>query len=211
MFGIINYKVFILSSILLNLTPGADTLYILEKGISKGKKAAVISALGISTGCFIHTIMAAFGLSIILSKSIVAFNIIKIGGAAYLIYLGIMSFKPKDFEMKENEKSKELSPRKIFTEGVLTNVLNPKVALFFLSFMPQFIRQDSGYGTLPFIILGFTFVTTGTIWCMILALTSSTLTKKLKAKPKYSNILNKITGIIFISLGLKLMKAKNNA
>jgi threonine/homoserine/homoserine lactone efflux protein len=210
MFGIINYKIFILSSILLNLTPGADTIYILGKGISKGRKAAIISALGISTGCLIHTLLAGFGLSIILSKSLIAFNIIKICGATYLIYLGIISFKSNNFNMDESNRDNKSSPKKIFIEGILTNVLNPKVALFFLSFLPQFIIQNNEYGTIPFLILGFTFVTTGSIWCMILALTSSTLTKKLKANPKSSYFLNRITGTIFISLGLKLIKTKHN-
>lgn len=100
MLGIINYKLFIISSILLNLTPGADTIYILGKGISRGKKAAIISALGISAGCMVHTVLAAFGLSVILSKSIIAFNIVKAVGAFYLIYLGIKSMKSKDFSLK---------------------------------------------------------------------------------------------------------------
>ncbi len=169
MLGIINYKLFIISSILLNLTPGADTIYILGKGISKGKKAAIISALGISTGCMVHTVLAAFGLSVILSKSIIAFNIVKAVGAFYLIYLGIKSMKTKDFSLKEEDKE-NISSGKIFREGILTNVLNPKVALFFLSFMPQFISSNNSFGAIPFIVLGSTFVFTGTIWCLILAI-----------------------------------------
>lgn len=210
MFGIINYKLFILSSILLNLTPGADTIYILGKGISKGKKAAIISALGISAGCLVHTVLAAFGLSAVLSKSILAFNIIKWLGAGYLIYLGIKSFKSKGFDVNESDDGKEISFKKIFTEGVMTNVLNPKVALFFLSFMPQFIGQNSSYGPLPFLVLGITFVISGTIWCQILAISSSVMTQKLKENPKFSNLLNRVTGIMFVALGIKLLKAKNH-
>jgi len=207
--GIINYKLFIISSILLNLTPGADTIYILGKGISRGKKAAIISALGISTGCMVHTVLAAFGLSVILSKSIIAFNIVKAVGAFYLIYLGIKSMKTKDFSLKEKDKE-NISSGKIFREGVLTNVLNPKVALFFLSFMPQFISPNNSFGAIPFIILGSTFVFTGTIWCLILAISSSLMTKKLKEKPSFSKILNRLTGIIFVGLGLKLLTSKAN-
>ena len=209
MLGIINYKLFIISSILLNLTPGADTIYILGKGISKGKKAAIISALGISTGCMVHTVLAAFGLSVILSKSIIAFNIVKAVGAFYLIYLGIKSMKTKDFSLKEEDKE-NISSGKIFREGILTNVLNPKVALFFLSFMPQFISPNNSFGAIPFIVLGSTFVFTGTIWCLILAISSSLMTKKLKEKPSFSKILNKVTGIIFVGLGLKLLTSKAN-
>ena len=209
MLGIINYKLFIISSILLNLTPGADTIYILGKGISRGKKAAIISAVGISTGCMVHTVLAAFGLSVILSKSIIAFNIVKAVGAFYLIYLGIKSMKTKDFSLKEKDKE-NISSGKIFREGVLTNVLNPKVALFFLSFMPQFISPNNSFGAIPFIILGSTFVFTGTIWCLILAISSSLMTKKLKEKPSFSKILNRLTGIIFVGLGLKLLTSKAN-
>lgn len=97
MFGIINYSVFIISGIVLNLTPGADTIYILGNSISNGKKVGIMSALGISTGCIVHTIMAALGLSVILAKSAMAFNIIKYLGAAYLIYLGIRFFNIKIF------------------------------------------------------------------------------------------------------------------
>ncbi len=209
MLGIINYKLFIISSILLNLTPGADTIYILGKGISKGKKAAIISALGISTGCMVHTVLAAFGLSVILSKSIIAFNIVKAVGAFYLIYLGIKSMKTKDFSLKEEDKE-NISSGKIFREGILTNVLNPKVALFFLSFMPQFISPNNSFGAISFIVLGSTFVFTGTIWCLILAISSSLMTKKLKEKPSFSKILNRVTGIIFVGLGLKLLTSKAN-
>ncbi len=209
MLGIINYKLFIISSILLNLTPGADTIYILGKGISKGKKAAIISALGISVGCMVHTILAAFGLSVILSKSIIAFNIVKTVGAIYLIYLGIKSMKSKDFSL-DKENKENISSGKIFREGILTNVLNPKVALFFLSFMPQFISPNNSYGAIPFIILGCTFVLTGTIWCLILAISSSVMTKKLKEKSNFSKILNRITGILFVGLGIKLLTSKGH-
>lgn len=207
MLGIINYKLFIISSILLNLTPGADTIYILGKGISRGKKAAIISALGISAGCMVHTVLAAFGLSVILSKSIIAFNIVKAVGAFYLIYLGIKSMKTKDFSLKEEDKE-NISSGKIFREGILTNVLNPKVALFFLSFMPQFISSNNSFGAIPFIVLGSTFVFTGTIWCLILAISSSLMTKKLKEKPSFSKILNRVTGIVFVGLGVKLLTSK---
>jgi RhtB (resistance to homoserine/threonine) family protein len=210
MFGIINYKIFVLSAILLNLTPGADTIYILGKGVSKGRKSAIISALGISCGCLVHTLFAAFGLSVILAKSVLAFNIVKWIGALYLIYLGIKSFKSKGFEMTEINEVNQISSKKIFTEGILTNVLNPKVALFFLSFMPQFISSNNTYGTLPFLILGLTFFVSGTIWCQILAVASSLMTKKLKENQNISNIINKVTGVVFVALGLKLLKAKNN-
>ena len=209
MIGIINYKLFILSGVLLNITPGADTLYILGRGMSQGKKSAIISALGISTGCLVHTILAAFGLSAILEKSIFAFNLIKWTGAMYLIYLGIKSFKSKGLIIENEEINSKISSKKIFLEGVLTNVLNPKVALFFLSFLPQFIATNNSYGSLPFLILGFTFIITGTLWGLFLSLSSAMVTQKMKENNSISLRLNKITGIVFIALGIKLLSAKN--
>ena len=184
MFGIINYKLFILSGILLNITPGADTLYILGRGISQGRKSAIISALGISAGCLVHTILAAFGLSAILEKSIFAFNIVKWIGALYLIYLGINSIKSKEIVFDNIENTKIISSKKIFLEGVVTNVLNPKVALFFLSFLPQFISTNNNYGFIPFLILGFTFIITGTLWGLILSFSSSIMTNAMKKDRK---------------------------
>jgi threonine/homoserine/homoserine lactone efflux protein len=136
MYGIENYVGFVIAGILLNLTPGADTMYILTRSISQGRRAGVYSVLGIGSGCLIHTILAAFGLSIILAKSALAFNIIKYVGVAYLVYLGIKMIMEKnnlfDNKTQQLETTKLV---KIYQQGLLTNVLNPKVALFFLSFL----------------------------------------------------------------------------
>lgn len=208
MFGIVNFSVFIITGIILNLTPGADTMYILGNSMSNGKKAGIMSALGISTGCIVHTILAALGLSVILAKSALAFNIIKYLGAAYLVYLGIRSFMSKSSLLIHNGDNEKSSFKNIYFQGIITNVLNPKVALFFLAFLPQFINPNNTYGTLPFLLLGCTFIITGTIWCIILAVFSSYLTGKISEKVGLANSLNKISGIIFVGLGLNLLRAK---
>lgn len=208
MFGIVNFGVFLITGIILNLTPGADTMYILGNSISNGKKAGIMSALGISTGCIVHTMLAALGLSVILAKSSLAFNIIKYLGAAYLVYLGIRSLKWKSSLLTRDGNSENNSLRKIYFQGIITNVLNPKVALFFLAFLPQFINPNNVYGALPFLLLGCTFIITGTIWCTILAVFSSYLTAKVSKKLGLANSLNKISGLIFIGLGLNLLRAK---
>lgn len=208
MFGIVNFSVFIITGIILNLTPGADTMYILGNSMSNGKKAGIMSALGISTGCIVHTILAALGLSVILAKSALAFNIIKYLGAAYLVYLGIRSFMSKSSLLIHNGDNEKSSFKNIYFEGIITNVLNPKVALFFLAFLPQFINPNNTYGALPFLLLGCTFIITGTIWCIILAVFSSYLTGKISEKVGLANSLNKISGIIFVGLGLNLLRAK---
>ncbi len=204
-FGIENYLGFIASAIILNLTPGADTFFILTRSISLGRRAGFVSVGGIMSGCIIHVLSAAFGLSLILSTSTLVFSLIKWAGAGYLIYLGIrMMFSPdSSFDLALIPGS---SPDlfKIYKQGVFTNVLNPKVGLFFLSFLPQFINPDQTYGAVPFLILGMTFLLTGTLWCIFLTLTAALMTHTLRRHPIYGTLLQKISGLIFIGFGLKL-------
>ncbi|MCU5471286.1 LysE family translocator [Bacillus paranthracis] len=206
MYGIINYEVFLLTGILLNLIPGADTMYIVGRSISQGRKAGVYSVFGIITGSLVHTLLVAFGLSIILTKSIVLFNTIKVIGVIYLVYLGIKMILDKTnvaFEASSNK----LNIRKIYLQGLLTSLTNPKVSLFFIAFLPQFIDTKAS-GPMPFIILGITFTVTGLLWCLFVAFFSSYVTKKLRGNQKVGIILNKVTGLIFIGMGLKLLQTK---
>jgi RhtB (resistance to homoserine/threonine) family protein len=208
MFGIINYEVFLIASILLNLTPGADTMYIVSRSISQGRAAGIYSALGISSGIIVHTILAAFGLSVILMQSAFLFNVIKIVGAVYLAYLGVRMLMTKNKTKKEQTLKKQ-SNKKIFLQGMITNVTNPKVALFFLAFLPQFIHTNSGVlNPVPFIILGLTFTLTGGIWSIITAYFTSMATNKLRNNSKVSTVLNKLTGVVFIAMGIKILKTK---
>ncbi|HHK5552213.1 homoserine lactone transporter [Bacillus anthracis] len=206
MYGIINYEVFLLTGILLNLIPGADTMYIVGRSISQGRKAGVYSVFGIITGSLVHTLLVAFGLSIILTKSIVLFNIIKVIGVIYLVYLGIKMILDKT-NVAFQASSNKLNIRKIYIQGLLTSLTNPKVSLFFIAFLPQFIDTKAS-GPMPFIILGLTFTVTGLLWCLVVAYFSSYVTKKLRGNQKVGMILNKITGLIFIGMGLKLLQTK---
>jgi RhtB (resistance to homoserine/threonine) family protein len=209
MFGIENYIGFIIAGVILNLTPGSDTIYILTRSIGQGKKAGYFSVYGIVTGGLIHTMFASFGLSIILAKSALAFSIVKYCGVAYLIYLGIKMIVDKSSIFENNDtKIERLDLKKIYRQGVLTNVLNPKVALFFLAFLPQFINPEYAQGAIPFLILGLTFMTTGTIWCLFLAYSSSIITKTLRKNDKIGEVMQKLSGLIFIGLGLKLLTNK---
>ena len=208
MFGIINFEVFLITAILLNLTPGTDTMYIVSRSIAQGRKAGIYSALGISAGIVVHTFLAAFGLSVILMQSAVLFNLIKVAGAIYLSYLGIRMILTKN-EAKEQKSLPKQSNKKILLQGMITNVTNPKVALFFLAFLPQFIHTNSGVPTpTPFIILGLTFTLTGGIWCLITAYFSSMATTRLRGNSKVSTVLNRLTGIVFIAMGIKLLQTK---
>jgi len=209
MFGIENYMGFIAAGIVLNLTPGADTMYILTRSISQGRKAGIYSVLGITTGGLIHTVFASLGLSIILAQSATAFAIVKYVGVIYLVYLGIkMIIDKKNSFDHNNQGIEKLNFRKIYRQGVLTNVLNPKVALFFLAFLPQFINPDYAAGALPFMILGVTFMTTGTLWCLFIAYAASLITKTLRKNDKIGMIMQKVSGLIFIGLGIRLLTQK---
>ncbi|QWI68463.1 LysE family translocator [Bacillus mycoides] len=206
MYGIINYEVFLLTGILLNLIPGEDTMYIVGRSISQGRKAGVYSVFCIITGSLVHTLLVAFGLSIILTKSIVLFNTIKVIGVIYLVYLGIKMILDKT-NVAFQASSNKLNIRKIYLQGLLTSLTNPKVSLFFIAFLPQFIDTKAS-GPMPFIILGITFTVTGLLWCLFVAYFSSYVTKKLRGNQKVGMILNKVTGMIFIGMGLKLLQTK---
>ena len=216
MFGIENYLGFIIAAILLNLTPGTDNIYIITRSISHGTKAGFYSVLGIISGTLVHTLLASLGLSVLLAKSPMAFILVKYIGAGYLCYLGlkmIMSKKEPLIANSLQEGGDGISPQhsnnwQIYKQGVLTNVLNPKVALFFLAFFPQFVDPTYAYGMLSFLILGLTFASTSLVWCLCLALLASVLSKSLRGNPSFGTVLNKISGTVFVGMGIKLMTAK---
>jgi threonine/homoserine/homoserine lactone efflux protein len=207
MFGIHDFALFIITGILLNLTPGPDTLYILGRSIAQGRRAGVVSALGISIGSIVHTGAAALGLSAVLATSAWAFLFVKLAGAAYLIFLGVRALLEKQHEFSMPAHFKRRGTAAAFRQGILTNILNPKVALFFLAFLPQFIEAKAPSKTVAFILLGLTFVTTGTIWCLVLAWFSSAFSARLRESPTLTAVLNRAVGSLFIFLGVRLAVA----
>jgi len=210
MFGINQYEAFLLASIALNLTPGNDTIYILSRSIAQGRIAGIMSVLGIATGSLIHTTFAAVGLSIIISKSILLFNIIKYVGAAYLVFIGLKMFFSKQPRLEINNISEKEERFKVYYQAVLTNVSNPKVALFFISFLPQFINPIYENPHISFLLLGLTFTITGTIWCFVLANFASYISNGLRKNKLLTVILNKVCGATLIGLGIKVAFSKNS-
>ena len=208
MFGIHDFGLFLAAGILLNLTPGPDTVYILGRSIAQGRDAGVASALGICVGSIFHTCAAALGLSAILATSALAFGAIKLLGGAYLIFLGIKMILHRRKQLSLPSNFRRRTTAAAFRQGVLTNVLNPKVALFFLAFLPQFIDPASNIKVLAFLMLGFAFVTTGTIWCLLLAWFASAFSELLRTNETISQWLNRTAGALFIFLGLRLATAK---
>jgi len=208
MFGIHDFGLFLAAGILLNLTPGPDTAYILGRSIAQGREAGIASALGICVGSIFHSCAAALGLSAILATSAVAFAAIKLLGGAYLIFLGIKMLLDRRRQLSLPSNFRRRTTIAAFRQGVFTNVLNPKVALFFLAFLPQFIDPASNMKLLAFLALGLTFVTTGTIWCLILAWFASAFSERLRENETIGQWLNRAAGALFIFLGARLATTK---
>lgn len=204
MFGTQHLALFVVSGVLLNLTPGQDTLYIVGRSVSQGRRAGVCSVLGISSGSLIHTFAAAFGLSAILATSAQAFVAVKLAGAAYLVYLGIQMLRERPADVG---RSPAFTPERywaVYRAGLLTNVLNPKVALFFLAFLPQFVAPTAESRVLSFLFLGGLFVFNGTLWCLALVWGASAMSRRLRERPSYGQFLKRATGAIFVGLGVRL-------
>lgn len=208
MFDIVSFQLFLITVLIICITPGIDMMFILNRSISQGRDAGIYSALGVSVGAVVHTILSGLGLSVILQTSVVLFTIIKVVGAVYLIYLGIQMFISKQSSISI-KKTVYQSRRKLFVQGVIMNVTNPKVALFFISFIPQFISVDNQYGPIPFLILGSIFAVMGAITSFIIAIFSSSLTTKLRDNILAEKIINKISGAVFVILGISLFGTKS--
>jgi threonine/homoserine/homoserine lactone efflux protein len=208
MLGIHDYWLFVATGVLLNLTPGQDTLYILGRSMAQGRQIGVASALGISAGGVVHTLAAALGLSAVLATSASAFVALKVVGAVYLVYLGVRMLIMRTAALGSTDIAGLVNMWTAFRQGMLTNMLNPKVALFFLALMPQFIEPDSPTKVGAFLVLGFTFLTTGTVWCLVLALGASRVRSFFVNHRRALQGLSRVSGALFIFLGLRLAASK---
>jgi threonine/homoserine/homoserine lactone efflux protein len=205
--GIHDLGLFVLSGFLLNITPGADTLYILARGTTQGTRAGAVAALGIGAGCIVHTLAAALGLSAIIATSATAFAIVKWIGAAYLVYLGLTLLATRGTSATRSLPA-PASLRRIFAQGFLTNVLNPKVALFFLAFLPQFIVADAPHKALAFVLLGAIFNVNGTLWNLLVAWSAGGLSGRVPIPQTAAAWLRRSVGAVFVVLGLRLAFAE---
>jgi threonine/homoserine/homoserine lactone efflux protein len=210
MFGIHDLGLFIVSGLLLNIMPGPDSLLIMTRSATQGSRAGCTAALGIGTGTFVHVFAAALGQSAILATSATAFTVVKYIGAAYILYMAIGLLRSKPRGAATQVAVAPLPYRKIFAQGFLTNVLNPKVAIFFLAFVPQFINADAPNKAFAFIILGCIFNLNGMLWCNALALFTAQASARLKVSPLVSLWLNRATGGLFVWLGVKLALSKSH-
>jgi threonine/homoserine/homoserine lactone efflux protein len=210
LFGTHDLLIFVASGLLLNLTPGPDTLYIVGRSSTQGLRAGVIAALGIGAGILVHITAAALGLSAILVNSASAFTVVKIVGAAYLIYVGVSMLRSSS-SASEPARALEFGSdplSAVFLQGFLTNVLNPKVALFFLAFLPQFVDLDAANKPLAFLFLGAIFNLTGTLCNLIAAWSAVRVTRSLGRSESVTKWLNRCIGGVFVFLGIKLAFTK---
>ena len=207
MFGTHDLWAFLAASFLLWLTPGPDTMYILARSIAQGRRAGVMSALGIGSGLLIHTVLAAVGLSAILAASAWAFAAVKTAGAVYLIYLGLQALRKKVGRLDAPDFS-PISSWRVYRQGVVSNTLNPKVAIFFLAFLPQFVDPAAGRGPMPFLFLGAIFVVGGTLWSVGQAVCAASATRTIRRNPALLGWLERLSGCVYIALGLNLLRSK---
>ncbi len=209
-FGIVNFGLFCAAVLLLNATPGPDTAYIVGRSIAQGRAAGLMSALGISAGCCVHAMASAVGLSAILAASTTAFMLIKLAGGAYLVFLGIRMVLAKSPEAAARPEVRAPRSRQtIFWQAMVTNVLNPKVILFFLAFIPQFVRADAPQKTAAFLLLGVVFAAISLCWNSGTAILAGTLARRAGRNPHVRLWLERTVGGAFIALGAKLAFTRN--
>jgi threonine/homoserine/homoserine lactone efflux protein len=210
---------FIAAGLLLNLTPGPDVLYIVSTGLRGGARAGVVAALGITAGCFVHIVAAAVGVSALMAASATAFTVLKWIGAVYLVYVGVRLVLSKPESAIKLEAGNAGSAgaagkndyKSIFLRGFWTNVLNPKVALFFLAFLPQFIAPAMDNKPLAFLLLGLLFNFNG-LWVNFgWALAAAWIARRVDVVQRDMHWLDRVAGAMFITFGLKLALTDNPA
>ena len=207
MFGIHDLPLFVLAGLLLNITPGPDMLYIAGRTASQGFRSGLAAVMGINVGCLVHTFAAAIGLSAILTASAEAFFLVKLVGAAYLVYVGITLIIEKQNNgaaMQISSSPPSKTTHQAFWQGFMTNVLNPKIALFFLAFLPQFISTESTRKPAAFVLLGVIFI----INSLFVTVGFAALVAQAHARFQHSTRvvvwLNRCCGALFIAIGVKL-------
>jgi len=202
--GIHEFWLFIVSGLLLNVTPGPDTAYIVGRSVQLGWRGGATAVLGVSTGCLVHVFAAAIGLSALLAASSAAFTLVKWAGAAYLCFLGVRMLLSRAAASDPASASGAVSLRQVFLQGALTNVLNPKVALFFLAFLPQFVDADSHHKAAAFLLLGLVFICNGTLWCLGVAAFAARAAGRVRHSGRALLWINRTLGGLFVYLGVRV-------
>jgi len=199
---------FVVASFLLCLAPGPDNIYVLTQGITKGKKAAIVTTLGLCSGLIVHTTAAALGISVIFETSEIAFNIVKYLGATYLLYIAYQAYKYRNEPLNLDATSCKKEMKNLYMKGFVMNILNPKVSIFFLAFLPQFVNINASNVPMQMITLGVIFIIMTIIVFSFIGVAGNVLSSKLLGKPNIVKYMNVLTSFVLVGLGIKLALAQ---
>ncbi len=197
---------FLGASIALTLAPGPDNIFVITQGIARGRKPAIVTALGMCSGVSVHTTAAAFGISAVFYSSAVAFTVVKSAGAAYLLYLAFKTLKERSAIRLASVD--ELPAAALFRRGFVMNVLNPKVAMFFLAFLPQFVTPSAGHIPLQMLLLGIIFMVQAVVIFCLIGYFAGSIGNFILARPRVARYFDWLTAGVFASLGVKLALAE---
>jgi len=204
MLGTQHLWVFLLSGIALNITPGQDTFHILGRSIAQGSRAGLLASAGIITGCFIQTCAVAFGVAALLATSPHALGVLKMLGAAYLVYLGARLLLSRSAQGSPLHAAFAEGRWDIFRAAIFCNLLNPKALLFYMAFLPQFVAPETTHHVLALLFLGGIFMSTSTVWCVLVVSGASAISQRLRRNPSAALWLTRGVGAFFVGLGIKL-------
>ena len=199
---------FFTASVLLALMPGPDNIFVLTQSIFQGKKSGLIIMLGLCTGLIFHTLAVILGVAVIFQTSIFAFTILKIIGAMYLLYLAWQIFKAGNQKIDTKNNNANIDYKKLYYRGIIMNITNPKVSIFFLAFLPQFTNPNLGSIPLQMLLLGILFLIAALLVFSLIALYSAKLGKIINKSDKSQKILNKLVSLVFVALAIKLISTK---
>ncbi len=207
MLGTQHLDLFVFAILVLSAIPGPDMMYIVGRSVSQGRLAGATSVAGISTSLLFHSAAVAFGLSALLAASQTAFNLVKYAGAMYLIWLGIQALRaPPEVQPLRNFAPQNL--RKLYVQGFLTGLLNPKTTLFFTALLPQFVKPQQQHSALPFLFLGLLVIVVGSCCDLLIAFTSAWLSRRVRGSSRFNKLGARIAGTLYIGLGLNLLRIK---
>jgi threonine/homoserine/homoserine lactone efflux protein len=199
---------FLLAALVITASPGPDNLMVLGVGISKGRRQGIAFGLGCALGCLSHTLLAVVGVSALIASSPTAFTVLKVCGGLYLMWLGFNALRSSGGTKAGAVRTEEQSPLRLFAKGVLANAINPKVVLFFLSFLPQFVVPGNGNVAWQVAALGVTFTAQAAVLFGLLGYFSGTIGQWLNKRPKAGVILDRLAGAVFVALGIRLLVAR---
>ncbi|MDP1991426.1 MAG: LysE family translocator [Syntrophales bacterium] len=197
---------FLCASVALTLAPGPDNIFVVTQGITRGRRAAIVTALGMCSGISVHTTAAAFGISAVFYSSVIAFNVVKYAGALYLLYLAFKTLRERS--VIKLPLADDRPDAVLFKRGFIMNVLNPKVALFFLAFLPQFITPNTDFFPVQMLLLGILFMMQAVVIFCLIGYFSGSIGRLILTRPKAAKLFDWLTAGVFASLGLQLALAE---